>query len=260
MSSGGMVFSAISRSAITGFLSFSGSMVMCEPLAIARARWAASSTSSNRLGTLSTQSSTVTRAMRSIPLEMMRLCAEHKRLRKPCSDAALSSLPRPCRMLDACENQGLRPRSPRRRREPMPREQACSVPAHAEHGMAPVAARPRSKRHEHEGAPVHLGMRQNEPAAPAPRAAASRCAGRHSRACRGRAAAAPNARPGAGRRALEALERAQQRGRRQALPAHAENHVEVAGLAARSHGGVSNRCRDANEVQTDVAQFRHRRC
>ena len=64
MSSGGMVFSAISRKAITGFLSFSGSIVTCEPLAIARARWAANSTSSNRFGTLSTQSSTVTRAMR----------------------------------------------------------------------------------------------------------------------------------------------------------------------------------------------------
>ena len=64
MSSGGMVFSAISRSAITGFLSFSLSMVICEPLAIDLARCAASSTSSKRFATLSTQSSTVTRAMR----------------------------------------------------------------------------------------------------------------------------------------------------------------------------------------------------
>ncbi len=36
-------------------------------MAIARARWAASSTSSNRLGTLSTQSSTVTRAIAAAP-------------------------------------------------------------------------------------------------------------------------------------------------------------------------------------------------
>ncbi len=62
-SSTGWVSSAISRSATTGFLSFSRSTVMGAPSAISRARCAASRTSSNRFGTLSTQSSTVTRAM-----------------------------------------------------------------------------------------------------------------------------------------------------------------------------------------------------
>ena len=46
----------------TGFLWFSNSIAMCEPLLICRARCAASNTSSNLFGTLSTQSSTVTRA------------------------------------------------------------------------------------------------------------------------------------------------------------------------------------------------------
>jgi hypothetical protein len=64
MSLDAIVFSAISRSAMTAFLSFSASIVMCEPLLISRARCVASSTSSNLFGTLSTQSSTVTRAMR----------------------------------------------------------------------------------------------------------------------------------------------------------------------------------------------------
>ena len=60
-----IVSSAISRSATTGFLSLSRSMVSSSPRLRLRARWAASRTSSKRLGTFWTQSSTVTRAMRS---------------------------------------------------------------------------------------------------------------------------------------------------------------------------------------------------
>ena len=55
--------SAISRSETTGFLSLSRSTVSCDPDEIIRARCAASRTRSNRLSTLSMQSSTVTRAM-----------------------------------------------------------------------------------------------------------------------------------------------------------------------------------------------------
>src|SRR3954447_4431174 len=58
-----MVESAISRSDTTGFLSLSRSIVSCEPDEIIRARCAASRTRSNRLSTLSMQSSTVTRAI-----------------------------------------------------------------------------------------------------------------------------------------------------------------------------------------------------
>src|SRR5947208_14821390 len=58
------VTSAISRSATTGFLSRSRSMVRSAPPEIWRARWAASRTRSNLFGILSTQSSTVTRAIR----------------------------------------------------------------------------------------------------------------------------------------------------------------------------------------------------
>src|ERR1700743_3277550 len=58
-----MVESAISRSETTGFLSLSRSTVSCEPDEIMRARCAASKTRSNRLSTLSMQSSTVTRAI-----------------------------------------------------------------------------------------------------------------------------------------------------------------------------------------------------
>src|SRR6266481_3784416 len=58
-----MVESAISRSETTGFLSLSRSTVSCEPDEIIRARCAASKTRSNRLSTLSMQSSTVTRAI-----------------------------------------------------------------------------------------------------------------------------------------------------------------------------------------------------
>src|SRR3546814_14668159 len=61
-SSGRTVSSAISRSATTGFLSRSRSTVSSAPPEICRARWPASSTRSNRLETLSMQSSTVTRA------------------------------------------------------------------------------------------------------------------------------------------------------------------------------------------------------
>src|SRR6056297_355974 len=57
------VSSAISRSATTGFLSLSRSTVSAAPAEISRARCDASITNSKRLGTLSTQSSTVTRAM-----------------------------------------------------------------------------------------------------------------------------------------------------------------------------------------------------
>src|SRR5215218_1888952 len=63
-SSGAIVSSAISRKATTGFLSRSRSIVSGEPEEIRRARWLARRTSSNRLSTLSMQSSTVTRAMR----------------------------------------------------------------------------------------------------------------------------------------------------------------------------------------------------
>src|SRR5215207_286009 len=63
-SPGETVSSAISRSATTGFLSRSRSIVSGAPDEIRRARWLASSTSSNRFSTLSMQSSTVTRAMR----------------------------------------------------------------------------------------------------------------------------------------------------------------------------------------------------
>ena len=62
------VSSAISRSATTGFLSRSRSMVSSAPPEICRARWAESSTRSNRFGILSTQSSTVTRAMKQLRL------------------------------------------------------------------------------------------------------------------------------------------------------------------------------------------------
>ena len=55
--------SAISRSETTGFLSLSRSIVSCEPDEIIRARCAAKRTRSNRLSTLSMQSSTVTRAI-----------------------------------------------------------------------------------------------------------------------------------------------------------------------------------------------------
>jgi len=61
-SCGEMVPSASSRNATTGFLSLSRSTVISDPAEIIRARWLASSTSSNRFSTLSTQSSTVTRA------------------------------------------------------------------------------------------------------------------------------------------------------------------------------------------------------
>jgi hypothetical protein len=63
MSPGEIVFSATSRNATTASLSFSRSIVMAPPLASARARCAATRTSSNLLGTLSMQSSTVMRAM-----------------------------------------------------------------------------------------------------------------------------------------------------------------------------------------------------
>ena len=62
-SSGVRRVSAISRSATTGFLSRSRSMVSDAPPAIMRARWLARRTSSKRFSTLSMQSSTVTRAM-----------------------------------------------------------------------------------------------------------------------------------------------------------------------------------------------------
>src|SRR4051812_39931898 len=62
-SSGEIEESAISRSDTTGFLSLSRSTVSCEPDEIIRARCAASKTRSNRLSTLSMQSSTVTRAI-----------------------------------------------------------------------------------------------------------------------------------------------------------------------------------------------------
>src|SRR3954454_23190942 len=62
-SSGEIEESAISRSDTTGFLSLSRSTVSCDPDEIIRARCAASRTRSNRLSTLSMQSSTVTRAI-----------------------------------------------------------------------------------------------------------------------------------------------------------------------------------------------------
>src|SRR5216684_6449715 len=77
-SSGEIVESAISRSDTTGFLSLSRSIVSCEPDEIMRARWAANRTRSNRLSTLSMQSSTVTRAIdcRSVKWdEYVGLCA-----------------------------------------------------------------------------------------------------------------------------------------------------------------------------------------
>src|SRR3990167_11144244 len=58
-----IVESAISRSEMTGSLSLSRSTVSGEPSRIIRERWEASSTSSNRFGTFSMQSSTVTRAI-----------------------------------------------------------------------------------------------------------------------------------------------------------------------------------------------------
>src|SRR5260370_39103376 len=58
-----MVESAISRNETTGFLLLSRSTVSCEPDEIILARCAASRTRSNRLSTLSMQSSTVTRAI-----------------------------------------------------------------------------------------------------------------------------------------------------------------------------------------------------
>src|SRR3546814_18982403 len=57
---------AISRRATTGFLSRSRSSVSSAPPEISRARCAASRTRSKRLVTLSTQSSTVTRAKRAL--------------------------------------------------------------------------------------------------------------------------------------------------------------------------------------------------
>ena len=62
-SPGEMVSSAISRSATTGFLSLSRSIVIGAPEETMRARWLATSTRSNRFSTLSMQSSTVTRAI-----------------------------------------------------------------------------------------------------------------------------------------------------------------------------------------------------
>ena len=62
-SSRGMVSSAISRSATTGFLSLSRSTVSSPPTDSSRDRWAAIMTSWNRLGIFRTQSSTVTRAI-----------------------------------------------------------------------------------------------------------------------------------------------------------------------------------------------------
>src|SRR6056297_1484428 len=62
-SSADCVSSAISRRATTGFLSLSRATVIGAPAATSRARCAASITSSKRFGTLSTQSSVVTRAI-----------------------------------------------------------------------------------------------------------------------------------------------------------------------------------------------------
>src|SRR6266436_6596920 len=62
-SSGEIEESAISRSETTGFLSLSRTTVSCDPDEIIRARCSASRTRSNRLSTLSMQSSTVTRAI-----------------------------------------------------------------------------------------------------------------------------------------------------------------------------------------------------
>src|SRR5512136_1945671 len=65
-SPGDTVVSAISRNATTGFLSLSRSTVIFDPDEIKRARWLATRTSSKRFSTLSTQSSTVTRAIGSL--------------------------------------------------------------------------------------------------------------------------------------------------------------------------------------------------
>ena len=68
--------SAISRSATTGFLSLSRSMVISSPRPMFRARWAASRTSSKRFGIWTMQSSTVTRAMTAS-------CTFGRRVRRP---------------------------------------------------------------------------------------------------------------------------------------------------------------------------------
>src|SRR5229473_6841764 len=69
-----MVESAISRNDTTGFLSLSRSTVSCEPDEIIRARCAANKTRSNRLSTLSMQSSTVTRAIACRSVKWDRIC------------------------------------------------------------------------------------------------------------------------------------------------------------------------------------------
>ena len=78
-SPGETVSSAISRRAMTGFLSLSRGEVTGEPAEIIRERWAARSTRSKRFSTLSTQSSTVTRAMGSPLGELSPLNIERPR-------------------------------------------------------------------------------------------------------------------------------------------------------------------------------------
>ena len=149
------VSSAISRSATTGFLSLSRSTVSGEPEASDRARCAASMTSSKRFGTLSTQSSTVTRAMGRSSIRILR--------EEPVSSPA-------------GQRRQARKSAPRPRSPPMRPRQSRSIPARASGGSAAsisATVRPSSGcRHagaisasgaQHEAPLLHPRMRQDQP-------------------------------------------------------------------------------------------------
>src|SRR5262245_59793909 len=155
-SSGGIVLSAISLSAITGFLSFSGSTVMCEPLAMERARWADRSTSSNLFGTLSTQSSTVTRAIRRFLLQFVGAKNRHN------TPGTMAPRVRFSGRLFACANPEIKgladTRSDLRGKT---RQQSPGLAT--QNGMQP-ARRNLRKRHQNERSDVEQRVRQCEAA------------------------------------------------------------------------------------------------
>src|SRR5262245_55481569 len=126
---------------------------MCEPLAIALARWAASSTSSNRFATLSTQSSTVTRAIGSL---FRFAWDEAKLLRKPNFPERASGCLLLARYLPKIKGGADTVPSP----AAQPGQQSAT--GRAQHRVAPVG-RDLEQRHQHECALVHLGMRQHQP-------------------------------------------------------------------------------------------------
>src|SRR5262249_26890038 len=171
ISSGGIVFSAISRRAITGFLSLSGSIVTEEPLAIDRARCAASSTSSKRLGILSTQSSTVTRAMRKAlsPRWYDLWWYDYRGTIMHTNPTSENRLPGHLWLsppLVACRARKIKdlPHGGARRRAKSRKE---GTRAYAEHGMAPMAL-DLEQRHEHKCPRVHFRVGQDQPVWRAP--------------------------------------------------------------------------------------------